>query len=75
MGRDAEQGSYSTLWALTATELEDKLRNGAYFVDPEKPGSENSQTSDSILGAQLWDLSEQIIKEKLGNDALIDWTK
>jgi hypothetical protein len=36
-------------------------------------GKETSQASDKNLGAALWDLSERIIKDKLGPDALLDW--
>jgi hypothetical protein len=25
------------------------------------------------LGAALWDLSERLVKEKVGEDALLDW--
>jgi NAD(P)-dependent dehydrogenase (short-subunit alcohol dehydrogenase family) len=73
-GRDVEQGSYSALWAATAPEIEDKDMNGFYFNDPGQPGKESSQASDEKLGAALWDLSERIIKDKLGSDALLDWS-
>jgi len=72
-GRDVEQGSYSALWALTSQEIEDKNMNGFYFNDPGQPGKETSQASDEKLGAALWDLSERIVKDKLGSDALLDW--
>jgi hypothetical protein len=26
------------------------------------------------LGAALWDLSERLVKEKVGEDALLDWS-
>ncbi|OAA53151.1 short chain dehydrogenase/reductase family protein [Cordyceps fumosorosea ARSEF 2679] len=73
VGRDPEQGSYSTLWALTAPEVEEENQNGAYFSDPGKRGRESSQASDERLGAQLWELGEKLVKEKLGDDALEDW--
>jgi hypothetical protein len=38
-----------------------------------KPGKESNQANDPALGAALWNLSEQIIKDKLGEDALVDW--
>jgi hypothetical protein len=72
-GRDVEQGSYSALWALTSPELEQKDQNGWYFNDPGKPGKESSQASDPALGTALWELSERLVKEKLGDDALLDW--
>jgi len=73
-GRDVEQGSYSALWCCTADEIEEKNMNGFYFNDPGQPGKETSQASDENLGAALWDLSERIIKDKLGQDALVDWS-
>ncbi|OAA40072.1 short chain dehydrogenase/reductase family protein [Cordyceps fumosorosea ARSEF 2679] len=73
VGRDPEQGSYSTLWALTAPDVEQKNQNGAYFTDPGQRGSESAQASDERLGAALWELSEKLIKEKLGDDALESW--
>lgn len=68
-GRGVEQGSYSALWALTS----DEVKNGWYYTDPEQPGKESLQASDDKLGAALWDLSHRIIREKLGEDALVDW--
>ena len=38
-------------------------------------GKESAQASDAKLGAALWDLSERIIKDKLGQDALLDWNQ
>jgi len=72
-GRDIEQGSYSALWALTSPKIEEEGMNGWYFADPDKPGKETSQASDPALGTALWELSHRIIKEKLGEDALVDW--
>lgn len=72
-GRDVKQGSYSALWALTAPELEEKNQNGFYFSDVGQLGKESAQASDPQLVQSLWILSENIIKEKLGQDALLDW--
>ncbi|TVY46739.1 putative oxidoreductase bli-4, mitochondrial [Lachnellula occidentalis] len=72
-GRDPEQGSYSALYAATSPEVEEKNWNGYYLNDPGMPGKESSQASDPALGAALWDLSERIIKDKVGADALTDW--
>ncbi|PQK09215.1 hypothetical protein BB8028_0001g12860 [Beauveria bassiana] len=47
ISRGPEQGSYSTLWALTAPEVESKDQNGD---DPDTLGSENSQASDGRAG-------------------------
>ncbi|KAK3986788.1 hypothetical protein QBC44DRAFT_352212 [Cladorrhinum sp. PSN332] len=68
-GRDVKQGSYSALWALTSP----TIQNGWYYNDPDTPGKESAQASDEKLGVALFDLSERIIKEKLGEDALVSW--
>ncbi|KAM7212880.1 hypothetical protein V8F06_011730 [Rhypophila decipiens] len=64
VGRSPEQGAFSALWALTAPEITKKDQNGGL----------SSQAQDAPLGKNPWDLSEQIIKDKLGNDALVDWS-
>jgi len=73
IGRDPEQGSYSALYAATSPEIEEKNWNGYYFSDPGQLGKESKQASDPALGAALWELSHRIIKEKLGDDALVAW--
>jgi len=74
IGRDPEQGSYSALYAATSPEIEEKGWNGVYLQDPGKLGKESEQASDSKLGAALWDLSERLVKEKVGPDALVNWS-
>jgi hypothetical protein len=69
VGRDVEQGSYSALYAATSPEVEEEGWNGYYLNDPGQPGKETSQASDPALGAALWNLSERIIKSKVGEDA------
>ncbi|PYH49357.1 short chain dehydrogenase/reductase family protein [Aspergillus saccharolyticus JOP 1030-1] len=73
VGRNVEQGSYSALWAATSPEIEEKGWNGYYFSDVGQLGKESSQASDPVLGAALWDLSHRLIKEKAGEDAVVDW--
>ncbi|EHY59077.1 hypothetical protein HRR83_001654 [Exophiala dermatitidis] len=73
VGRDVEQGSYSALWAATSSEIEEKDLQGYYFVDPGQPGKETSQASDPALAEALWNLSIKLIKEKVGEDALVPW--
>ncbi|KAG8409418.1 hypothetical protein J3459_017521 [Metarhizium acridum] len=73
ISRDPEQGSYSTLWALSSSEIEEKRQNGAYFSDPGKVGDESPQASDAKLGTELWQLSENLVREKLGESALVSW--
>ncbi|PYH81337.1 short-chain dehydrogenase [Aspergillus uvarum CBS 121591] len=72
-GRNVEQGSFSALWAATSPEVEDKGWNGYYFSDVAQPGKETGQASDPVLGAALWDLSHRLIREKAGEDAVVDW--
>lgn len=74
VGRDPEQGAYSALYAATSPEIEEKDLNGYYFSDVAQYGKESKQASDPALGAALWDISERLIKEKVGEDALADWT-
>lgn len=69
VGRDPEQGSYGIHWALTAPEVE----SAGYFVDPGKRGDESTQACDGELGRALWELSEGLVREKVGEDALVDW--
>ncbi|KAJ6163762.1 short-chain dehydrogenase [Penicillium chrysogenum] len=73
IGRDVEQGCFSALYAATSPEIVEKDWNGYYFTDPSRPGKESSQASDPGLGSALWYLSELIIKDRLGQEALIDW--
>jgi NAD(P)-dependent dehydrogenase (short-subunit alcohol dehydrogenase family) len=72
-GRDVKQGSYSALWALTDPKIEEQNMNGFYFSDPDQPGKESAQASDEKLGSALWDLAHRIVRDKLGEDALVDW--
>jgi NAD(P)-dependent dehydrogenase (short-subunit alcohol dehydrogenase family) len=74
-GRDVEQGSYSALYAATSPEVEEKKWNGYYLSDPGTPGKESAQASDPNLGTALWNLSERIVKDRLGDDAFNDWSK
>jgi len=73
VGRSPEQGSFSALYAATSPEVEEKGWNGVYLNDPGTLGKETSQASDMKLASSLWNLSQQIVKEKLGDDALQDW--
>ena len=73
--RSPEQGSLSTLWAATSPEVEQKNLQGVYVTDPEKVGGETKQAQDDALAGKLWTLSQKLIKEKAGNDAILDWTE
>jgi NAD(P)-dependent dehydrogenase (short-subunit alcohol dehydrogenase family) len=74
VGRDVETGAYSALYAALSPEIEEKGYNGYYFSDAGQPGKETKQASDPHLGNALWDLSTRLIKEKAGEDALVDWS-
>jgi hypothetical protein len=71
--RSPEQGSFSALYAATSPEIEEKGWNGHYFTDPGQPGKVSMMASDLELGSSLWNLSHQMIKDKVGEDGMIDW--
>ncbi|KAL4926391.1 short chain dehydrogenase/reductase family protein [Aspergillus undulatus] len=72
-GRSPEQGSFSALYAATSPEIEEKGWNGYYFTDPGQPGKESGQASDVELGSALWNLSHEMVREKVGQDGMVDW--
>ncbi|KIP05083.1 hypothetical protein PHLGIDRAFT_129084 [Phlebiopsis gigantea 11061_1 CR5-6] len=71
--RAPDQGSLSPLWAATSAELDAHNYEGRYFTDPGELGEENDLACDPELGRNLWNLSERIIREKVGPDALLSW--
>lgn len=73
--RAADQGSLSTLWAATSDDVERQRSkwDGKYITDPGVLDEGSKQACDPELGARLWKLSEEIIKEKAGEDALLPW--
>ncbi|KAI0949626.1 hypothetical protein AcW1_009175 [Taiwanofungus camphoratus] len=73
--RNPEQGSLSTLWAATSEEVDSNKEhwNGKYITDPEEAGGESEMAGDQELRDNLWRLSEQLVKEKLGSDGLLPW--
>jgi len=73
--RSADEGSLSTLWAATSDDVEKNDWQGCYFKDPGTLGKETKQASDPKLGENLWNLSNQLVKEKLGEDGLLPWNK
>lgn len=73
-GRDVEQGSYSALYAALSPEVIEKGYNGYYLSDPGTPGKETFQGSDKWLAAGCWELSERLVKMKLGEDAMTSWS-
>lgn len=73
MSRDPEQGSYSALYAAVSPEVEEKDWNGRYFTDPSQLGERSKQASDPLLGDNLWKLSGKLIRDVVGEDAMVDW--
>ncbi|KAI0812517.1 hypothetical protein BC629DRAFT_1579886 [Irpex lacteus] len=73
--RNPDQGSLSTLWAATSDDVEKNRVDfqGKYFNDPGVLGGESKQGCDPELGARLWTLTEKLIREKGGQDALLPW--
>lgn len=73
--RNPDQGSLSTLWAATSDDVEKNRVDfqGKYFNDPGVLGGESKQGCDPELGARLWSLTEKLIREKGGQDALLSW--
>ncbi|EMD37864.1 hypothetical protein CERSUDRAFT_136766 [Gelatoporia subvermispora B] len=73
--RTPDQGSLSTLWAATADDVErDPAKwNGAYLTDPAQRGEESNMAQDPQRGKNLWQLSEELVREKLGKDGLLPW--
>ncbi|EKM54514.1 uncharacterized protein PHACADRAFT_146532 [Phanerochaete carnosa HHB-10118-sp] len=71
--RAPDQGSLSTLWAATSEDIESHNYEGKYFTDPGVIGSESKQACNPELGRNLWKLSEEIIKDRVGPDALLSW--
>ncbi|EGN95007.1 hypothetical protein SERLA73DRAFT_162627 [Serpula lacrymans var. lacrymans S7.3] len=71
--RSPEQGSLSTLWAATSEDIEKNNLQGCYFTDPGQLGKETAQASDEQLGQNLHNLSEELIKDRIGKDSLLPW--
>lgn len=72
--RSPDQGSLSTLWAATSPEVEEKNLQAVYVTDPGQWGGESNQAKDEALRDNLWTLAQQLIKEKAGQDAFLDWS-
>jgi len=73
--RDAKQGCLSMLWAGTSEDVEhDPSKwNGKYITDPGQTTQESDMACDPELGKNLWILSEQLVRDKLGAAALLPW--
>ena len=74
--RSPEQGSLSTLWAAVANDVTVGQKwQGKYVTDPSEDGKENEMACDEKLADNLWRLSENIVKEKLGQEGLLSWNQ
>ncbi|KAH7909968.1 hypothetical protein BJ138DRAFT_1114527 [Hygrophoropsis aurantiaca] len=71
--RSPEQGSLSTLWAATSDDVEKNVWQGRYFTDPGELGKETAQADEEQVGNNLHKLSEQLVKERIGDDGLLPW--
>lgn len=71
--RTPEEGSLWALWAAMSDDVEERKLNGKYFTNPGQASEGSTQAQDPELGKSLWELSEQLVKQKLGKDALLPW--
>ncbi|KAI0695114.1 hypothetical protein C8T65DRAFT_758579 [Cerioporus squamosus] len=71
--RSPKKGSLSALWAATSEDVEKQGWNGRYFTEAGKVSEESKQAQDEELGKNLWVLSEKLVMEKIGPDALLSW--
>ncbi len=61
-----DQGCRPALWAATSEEVVKDDVTGQYIVPDKKVTEPSSQAQDEELAKQLWVLSEEILREKLG---------
>ncbi|KAL0948475.1 hypothetical protein HGRIS_011044 [Hohenbuehelia grisea] len=78
--RNPEQGSASTVWAAVSPAVdgsdgksESEKWQGAYVTDPGVKSVPSGMALDDEIAENLWRLSEELVAEKLGADALLDW--
>lgn len=73
--RAPDEGSLGVLWAATTSgdELARRGLQGAYITDPGKAGGQTELATDPQLEENVWSLCEQLIRERIGDDALHDW--
>ncbi|KAI0358401.1 NAD(P)-binding protein [Trametes cingulata] len=88
--RTPADAARSTLWAATAPELdcegdgdgegkrEGEWRweewQGAYVSEPGRRGGESALAQDEERGRRLWEMSEDLVRKRLGEGALRPWT-
>jgi WW domain-containing oxidoreductase len=61
-----DQGCRPALWAATSPEVVEGNVTGQYIVLDKKVTEPSSQAQDEELAKQLWVLSEEILRDKLG---------
>ncbi|CAG8766652.1 33085_t:CDS:2 [Gigaspora margarita] len=63
-----DDGALTQLYCATSPEIEEKNFRGKYFVPFGEIEEPSAQGKDEELAKKLWDFSENLIKEKLGDD-------
>jgi len=62
-----EKGALTQLYAATSPEIIEKNYHGKYLVPIAKLGTPNAQGRDDELAKKLWDFTQNLLKEKLGD--------
>ncbi|KAH7106599.1 NAD(P)-binding protein [Auriculariales sp. MPI-PUGE-AT-0066] len=75
MMRDSDEGSLGTLWAAVSEDLDKQDIQGAYITDPGKVGGETKQADDASLAQNVWMLCESLVRDNVGDGALLPWDK
>ncbi|KAL7274219.1 hypothetical protein RUND412_002895 [Rhizina undulata] len=65
-----EDGPLPMLFAATSPEVKEKKLTGTYITPPGNVSEPTNQAQDDALAENLWTLSENLLKEKLGADAV-----
>ncbi|CAG8569159.1 10890_t:CDS:2, partial [Scutellospora calospora] len=66
-----EDGALTQLYCATSPEIEEKNYRGKYFIPFAKLSETTVQGKDEELAKKLWDFSENLVKEKLGDDVFM----
>jgi hypothetical protein len=61
--KTADEGSYGSLFAVAGEGFK-KEESGAYFVPVAKKGKESKKAKDEVLARELWEWTEQTMKQK-----------
>jgi WW domain-containing oxidoreductase len=60
------EGCRPALYAVTSPEIEERGVSGEYIVPDKKVTSPTNKAQDEQLGEQLWQLSEELLRSRLG---------